>query len=125
MSYDIDRVNLNLPEIKLSARINFRSNNEVECSIEILEHEMLSLNLVDARNHEFFVKFDARLKITFNINGREESIVIFAEEFEVSSEDVIEDSIYLFDFEESTISKDDLYWLVGSETIVSFYTLTE
>ena len=113
-----DKVNLTLQEVQLVAEVDC---DEVECSIEILDHKFLSFNLFDVQNQKFFVTFDAKVKISFYIRGREESIVVFAEEFEVSSVDVVGDSIYSFDFEESTISKDELYQrLKGSEMTVCF-----
>lgn len=45
---------------------------------------------------------------------------------EVSSIDTVFDGIYSFDFEESTISKDELYQrLKGGAMTVCFYTITE
>lgn len=117
-----DKVNLTLPEIQLVAEVDC---DEVECSIEILDHTFRSFNLFDVQNQKFFVTFDAQVKISFYLGGREESIVVTAEEFEVSSVDCIGDHIYDFDFdfEESTISKDELYHrLKGSEMTVRFYT---
>lgn len=116
-----DKVNLTLPEVQLVAEVDC---DEVECSIEILDHTFRSFNLFDVQNQKFFVTFDAQVKISFYFRGREESIVVTAEEFEVSSVDVIGDGIYSFDFEESTISKDELYQMLkGSEMTVCFGTL--
>lgn len=117
-----DKVNLTLPEVQLVAEVDC---DEVECSIEILDHKFRSFNLFDVQNRKFFVTFDAQVKISFYFRGREESIVVTAEEFEVSSVDVIGDGIYSFDFEESTISKDELYQMLkGSEMTVCFCTIT-
>lgn len=113
-----DKVNLTLPEIQLVAKVDC---DEVECSIEILDHTFRSFNLFDVQNQKFYVTFDSKLRITFYLGGREESIVVTAEEFEVSSVDVIGDLIY--DFDESTISKDELYQrLKGSKMTVCFCT---
>lgn len=120
-----NKVNLRLPQIRLVARVDCYDNDNAECSVEILEHQMLSLNLFDAKNLKFFLMFNARLKISLSINGREESIVVVAEEFELSSVDTIGDSIYDFDFEESTISKEELSDLLGEETVISLYTITD
>lgn len=121
-----NKVNLRLPQIQLVARVDCYDNDNAECSVEILEHQMLSLNLFDAKNLKFFLMFNARLKISLSINGREESIVVVAEEFELSSVDTIGDSIYDFDFEESTIGKDELYRILNGGTMsVSFYTITD
>lgn len=118
-----DKVNLILPQIQLAARIDC---DEFECSAEILDYKFHSFNLFDIQNQTFFVTFDAKVKINCYIEGREESIVVFAEEFEVSSIDTIFDGIYSFDFEESTISKDELYQrLKGGAMTVCFYTITE
>ena len=118
-----DKVNLILPQIQLAARIDC---DEFECSAEILDYKFHSFNLFDVQNQKFFVTFDAKVKINFHIGGREESIVVSAEEFEASSVDVIGDGIYSFDFEESTISKDELYQhLKGGDMTVCFYTITE
>lgn len=69
--------------------------------------------------------FDAKVKINFYIGGHEESIVASAEEFKVSSVEVISDQIYDFDFEEATISKGELYQrLKGARMSVEFYTIT-
>ena len=117
-----DKVNLTLPEIQLVAEVDC---DEVECSIEILDHTFRSFNLFDVQNQKFFVTFDAQVKISFYLGGREESVVVTAEEFEVSSVDTVGDHIYDFDFdfEESTISKDELYQrLKGSEMTVRFCT---
>ena len=117
-----DKVNLTLPEIQLVAKVDC---DEVECSIEILDNTFRSFNLFDVQNQKFYVTFDSKLRITFYLGGREESIVITAEEFETSSVDVIGDSIYGFDFDEATISKDELYQrLKGSEMTVCFYAIT-
>ena len=115
------KVNLRLPQIELAARIECRSNDDVECSIEILDYQMLSLNLFDARSFKYFLRFSAKVQINFTIRGREESVVIVAEDFELSSVDTIFD----FDFEESTISKEELSDLLGEETVISFYTITD
>ena len=117
-----DKVNLTLPEVQLIAEVDC---DEVECSIEILDHTFRSFNLFDVQNQKFFVTFDAQVKISFYLGGREESVVVTAEEFEVSSVDTVGDHIYDFDFdfEESTISKDELYQrLKGSEMTVRFCT---
>ncbi len=117
-----DKVNLLLPQIQLVARVDCDS---IECDVEILEHNFRSLNLFDVQNQKFYITFDAKLKITLYISGREESIVITAEEFEVSSVDVIGDSIYDFDFDEATIGRDELYQrLKGGDVDIRFYTLT-
>ena len=117
-----DKVNLLLPQIQLVARVDCDS---IDVTLEILEHNFRSLNLFDVQNQKFYITFDAKLKINLYISGREESVVITAEEFELSSVDVIGDSIYDFDFEEATIGKDELYQrLKGGEMTVSFYTLT-
>ena len=117
-----DKVNLILPQVQLVTNIDC---DEVECSVEILDYKFHSFNLFDVQNQKFFVTFDAKVKINFYISGREESIVVSAEEFEVSSVDVIGDSIYSFDFDESTISKDELYHLLkGGEMTVCFHTIT-
>lgn len=117
-----DKVNLTLPQIQLVATIEY---DEVECSVEILDYKFRSLNLFDVQNRKFYLTFDAKVKINFYIGGHEESIVASAEEFEVSSVEVIGDCIYSFDFEESTISKDELYQrLKGADTSVCFYTIT-
>lgn len=117
-----DKVNLTLPDVQLVAEVDCE---EVECSIEILDHTFRSFNLFDVQNQKFFVTFDAQVKISFYLGGREESIVVTAEEFEVSSVDTIGDLIYDFDFEEATLGKDELYQrLKGGEMTVSFYTLT-
>lgn len=119
------KVNLRLPQIELAARIECRSNDDVECSIEILDYQMLSLNLFDARSFKYFLRFSAKVQINFTIRGREESVVIVAEDFELSSVDTIGDPIFDFDFEESTISKEELSDLLGEETVISFYTITD
>lgn len=119
------KVNLQLPQIQLAARIECRSNDDVECSVEILDYQMLSLNLFDARSFKYFLRFSAKVQINFTIRGREESVVIVAEDFELSSVDTIGDSIFDFDFEESTISKEELSDLLGEETVISFYTITD
>ena len=117
-----NKVNLTLPQIQLVATIEC---DEVECSVEILDYKFLSLNLFDVQNQKFYVTFDAKVKINFYISGHEESVVVTAEEFEVSSVDVIGDGFYSFDFEESTISKDELYQcLKGADMSVCFYTIT-
>lgn len=51
--------------------------------------------------------------------------MIVAEDFELSSVDTIGDPIFDFDFEESTISKEELSDLLGEETVISFYTITD
>ena len=118
-----DKVNLILPQIQLAARIDC---DEFECSAEILDYKFHSFNLFDIPNQTFFVTFDAKVKINFYIGGHEESIVVFAEEFEVSSVDTVFDGIYSFDFEESTISKDELYQrLKGGAMTVCFYATAE
>lgn len=118
-----DKVNLILPQIQLATRIEC---DEFECSAEILDYKFHSFNLFDIQNQTFLVTFDARVKINFYVGAREESIVVFAEEFEVSSVDTVFDGIYSFDFEESTISKDELYQLLkGGAMTVCFYTITE
>ena len=115
-----DKVNLTLPDVQLIAEVDC---DEVECSIEILDHKFRSFSLFDVQNQKFFVTFDAQVKISFYLGGREENIVVTAEEFEVSSVDRVGDSIYSFDFEESTISKDELYQRInGSEMTVCFCT---
>lgn len=119
------KVNLQLPQIQLAARIECRSNDDVECSVEILDYQMLSLNLFDARSFKYFLRFSAKVQINFTIRGREESVVIVAEDFELSSVDTIGDPIFDFDFEESTISKEELSDLLGEETVISFYTITD
>lgn len=119
------KVNLRLPQIELASRIECRSNDDVECSIEILDYQMLSLNLFDARSFKYFLRFSAKVQINFTIRGREESVVIVAEDFELSSVDTIGDPIFDFDFEESTISKEELSDLLGEETVISFYTITD
>lgn len=120
------KVNLRLPQIQLAARIECRSNDEVECSIEILDYQMLSLNLFDARSFKYFLRFSAKVQINFTIRGREESVVIVAEDFELSSVDTIGDLIFDFDFEESTIGKDELYRILNGGTMsVRFYTITD
>ena len=117
-----DKVNLTLPQIQLVATIEC---DEVECSVEILDYKFRSLNLFDVQNQKFYLTFDAKVKINFYIGGHEESIVASAEEFEVSSVEVISDQIYDFDFEEATISKDELYQrLKGARMSVEFYTIT-
>lgn len=116
----IDKVNLTLPEVRLMAEVDC---DEVECSIEILDHTFRIFNLFDVQNQKFFVTFDAQVKISFYLDGREESIVLTAEELEVSSVDAIGDLIYDFDFDESTIDKDELYHrLKCSEMTVRFFT---
>lgn len=118
-----DKIKLILPQIQLAARIDC---GEVECSVEILDYKFHSFNLFDIQNQKFYVTFDAKVKINIYIGGREESVVVSAEEFEVSSVDVAGDGIYSFDFEEATISKDELYQcLKGSEMTVCFYTITD
>ena len=119
------KVSLQLPQIQLAARIECRSNDDIECSVEILDYQMLSLNLFDARSFKYFLRFSAKVQINFTIRGREESVVIVAEDFELSSVDTIGDQIYDFDFEESTISKEELSDLLGEETVISFYTITD
>lgn len=119
------KVSLQLPQIQLAARIECRSNDDVECSVEILDYQMLSLNLFDARSFKYFLRFSAKVQINFTIRGREESVVIVAEDFELSSVDTIGDPIFDFDFEESTISKEELSDLLGEETVISFYTITD
>lgn len=115
-----DKVNLTLSDVQLVAEIDC---DEVECSIEILDHKFRSFNLFDVQNQKFFVTFDAQVKISFYLGGREENIVVTAEEFEVSSVDTVGDHICDFDFEESTISKDELYQrLNDSEMTVRFFT---
>lgn len=123
MNYE--KVNLRLPQIQLAVRIECRGNDDVECSIEILDYQMLSLNLFDARNFKYFLRFSAKVQINFTIRGREESVVIVAEDFELSSVDTIGDPIFDFDFEESTISKEELSDLLDEETVISFYTITD
>ena len=118
-----DKVNLILPQIQLVTRIDC---DEVECSAEILDHKFRSLSLFDIQNQKFYMTFDAKVKINIYIGGHEESVVVSAEEFEVSSVEVIGDSIYSFEFEEATISKDELYQrLKGGEMTVRFYTITD
>lgn len=120
---DKDKATLILPQIQLVTRIGC---DEVECSAEILDYKFHSFNLFDVQNQKFYVTFDAKVKINIYIDGREESVVVSAEEFEVSSVEVIGDSIYSFDFEEATINKDELYQcLKGSEMTVCFYTITD
>lgn len=120
---DKDKATLILPQIQLVTRIDC---DEVECSVEILDYKFHSFNLFDAQNQKFYATFDAKVKINIYIGGREESVVVSAEEFEVSSVEVIGDSIYSFDFEEATINKDELYQsLKGSEMTVCFYTITD
>lgn len=118
-----DKVNLTLPQIQLVTSVDCDS---VECSVEILEQKFRSFNLFDVQNQKFYVTFDSKLRITFYLGGREESVVITAEEFELSSVDVIGDSIYDFDFEEATINKDELYQrLKGEDMTIRFYTITD
>lgn len=120
-----NKVSLQLPQIQLAAKIECRSNDDVECSIEILDYQMLSLNLFDARSFKYFLRFSAKVQINFTIRGREESVVIVAEDFELSSVDTIGDPIFDFDFEELTISKEELSDLLDEETVISFYTITD
>lgn len=120
-----NKVNLRLPQIRLVARVDCYDNDNAECSVEILEHQMLSLNLFDARSFKYFLRLSAKVQINFTIRGREESVVIVAEDFELSSVDTIGDPIFDFDFEESTISKEELSDLLGEETVISFYTITD
>ena len=44
MNYE--KVNLTLPQIQLAARIECRSNDDVECSVEILDYQMLSFEFI-------------------------------------------------------------------------------
>ena len=118
-----NKINLILPQIQLATRIDC---DEFECSAEILDYKFHSFNLFDVQNQKFFVTFDAKVKINFYVGAREESIVVFAEEFEVSSVETIGDGIYSFNFEESTISKDELYQrLKDGDMTVCFYTITD
>ena len=120
---DYEKVSLTLPQIQLVATVDC---DEIECSLNILEFENLSLELFDIANCKFYLEFSAKLRIDMTIDGREESIIVNAEEFRLSSVETIGDSIFDFDFEESTIDKDELYRrLDGEEMNVRFYTITK
>ena len=45
-----DKVSLTLPEVQLVAEVDC---DEVECSIEILDHTFRSFNLFDVQNRKF------------------------------------------------------------------------
>ena len=118
-----EKVNLTLPEIQLVARVEC---DAIDCSLEVIELELLSLELFDTANCKFYIDFNAKLKIDMTIDGHDESIIINAEEFRLSSVDTIGDPILDFDFEESTIDKDELYRrLDGEEMNVRFYTIAK
>lgn len=120
---DYEKVNLTLPQIQLVATVDC---DRIDCSLEVIELELLSLELFDTENCKFYIDFNAKLKIDMIVNGDDESIVINAEEFRLSSVDTIGDPIFDFDFEESTIDKDELYRrLDGEEINVRFYTITK
>ena len=118
-----EKVNLTLPEIQLVAKVEC---DAIDCSLEVIELELLSLELFDTANCKFYIDFNAKLKIDMTVDGHDESIVINAEEFRLSSVDTIGDPILDFDFEESTIDKDELdRRLNGEEMTVGFYTITK
>lgn len=120
---DYEKVNLILPQIQLVAAVDC---DRIDCSLEVIELELLSLELFDTANCKFYIDFNAKLKIDMTVNGDDESIVINAEEFRLSSVDTIGDTIFDFDFEKSTIDKDELYRrLDGEEMNVRFYTITK
>lgn len=125
MNMNTDIVNLLLPQVRLAARIDCYDNDEIECDLEIVEFKLLSLNLFDAQNAKFFARFNAKVKIEFWYQGRQESIVISAEDFELSSVDQVGDYISDFEIESCTFYLGDLKEIFGEQTIVSFYTLTK
>ena len=80
-----DKVNLTLPEVQLVAEVDC---DEVECSIEILDHTFRSFNLFDVQNRKFFVTFDAQVKISFYLGRREEDGMI--RRIQINKEHLIE-----------------------------------
>lgn len=119
-----DKVNLVLPKVRLAARIDCYDNDEIEFDLEIVDFKLLSFNLFDAQNNKFFVRFNAKVKIEFWYQGRQESIVVSAEDFELSSVDQIGDEISDYEIEECTFYLEDLKEIFGEQTIISFYAIT-
>lgn len=123
MQDNLDKLPLQLPRLQLAARIDCYGNDEIECSLNITEFQLLSLNLFDAKNCKFFIKFNAKLSIEFWRNGRQESLTVTAEDYEFSSADEVGDLLHDMTLEDATFYLEDLSEIFGEQTIVSFYII--
>lgn len=123
LEMNVDKVSLTSPEADLYIRIDCYDNDELECMLSIEEFQILDTNLSDVKDRKFFIRFTARLLIEFWYNGRQERLVVAAEDIEFSSDDSI--NYYLTDLsiEDCTFYIEDIREIFGEQTIVNFYTL--
>lgn len=123
LEMNVDKVSLTSPEADLYIRIDCYDNDELECMLSIEEFQILDTNLSDVEDRKFFIRFTAKLLIEFWYNGRQERLVVAAEDIEFSSDDSI--NYYLTDLaiEDCTFYIEDIREIFGEQTIVNFYTI--
>ena len=123
LEMNVDKVSLTSPEADLYIRIDCYDNDELECMLSIEEFQILDTNLSDVKDRKFFIRFTAKLLIEFWYNGRQERLVVAAEDIEFSSDDSI--NYYLTDLaiEDCTFYIEDIREIFGEQTIVNFYTI--
>lgn len=123
LEMNVDKVSLTSPEADVYVRIDCYDNDELECMLSIEEFQILDTNLLDAEDRKFFIRFTAKLLIEFWYNGRQERLVVTAEDIEFSSDDSI--NYYLTDLaiEDCTFYIEDIREIFGEQTIVNFYTI--
>lgn len=123
LEMNVDKVSLTSPEADLYIRIDCYDNDELECMLSIEEFQILDTNLSDVEDRKFFIRFTAKLLIEFWYNGRQERLVVAAEDIEFSSDDSI--NYYLTDLaiEDCTFHIEDIREIFGEQTIVNFYTI--
>lgn len=123
LEMNVDKVSLTSPEADLYIRIDCYDNDELECMLSIEEFQILDTNLSDVEDRKFFIRFTAKLLIEFWYHGRQERLVVAAEDIEFSSDDSI--NYYLTDLaiEDCTFYIEDIREIFGEQTIVNFYTI--